>query len=174
MSRIDRIWAGWRSTYMEAVTEDDAASLRPDHTGASLFERIYTSGEPDEVTHILWHGDRCFAILNAYPYGSGHLMVLPKRAVPNLEDLDDDTFSELFAGVRTAVRAIKVAYRPDGVNVGANLGRGAGAGVPDHLHIHCLPRWSADSNFMTSIAETRVLPEPLDVTWRKLREAWEA
>lgn len=173
MTSLDRIWAGWRTAYMEAVTEDDNATLGPDHTGASLFERIYNAGEPDEATHILWHGSTCFAILNAYPYGSGHLMVLPKRAVANLEDLDDETYAELFIGVRSAVRAIKKAYRPDGVNVGANLGRGAGAGVPDHLHIHCLPRWTADSNFMTAIAETRVLPEPLDVTWHKLREAWD-
>lgn len=171
---LDHIWAGWRSTYMEEVTHDGSRSLGPDAEGRSLFERIYLAAEPDEVSHILWHGERCFAILNAYPYGSGHLMVLPKRAVAALEDLDGDEYTELFDGVRQAVIAIKRAYEPDGVNVGVNLGRGAGAGVPDHLHVHCLPRWVADSNFMTAIAETRVLPEPLDATWRKLRDAWPA
>ena len=159
---------------MEEVTHDGSRSLGPDAEGRSLFERIYLAAEPDEVSHILWHGERCFAILNAYPYGSGHLMVLPKRAVAALEDLDGDEYTELFDGVRQAVIAIKRAYEPDGVNVGVNLGRGAGAGVPDHLHVHCLPRWVADSNFMTAIAETRVLPEPLDATWRKLRDAWPA
>ena len=169
---IDRIWAGWRTTYMESVTDGDDVALGPDADGRSLFERIYQSGEPDEVTHIVWHGERCFAILNAYPYGSGHLMVLPKRKVPALEELTSAEHAELWDGVRMAVVAIKAAYHPDGVNVGANLGRGAGAGVPDHLHVHVLPRWVADSNFMTAVAETRVLPEPLDITWEKLRRAW--
>ncbi len=128
----------------------------------------------DDESHILWRSARCFAVLNAYPYGSGHLMVLPNRAVGDLDGLDEDESSELWAGVQQAVRAIRAAYRPDGVNVGMNLGAGAGAGVPDHLHVHCLPRWSADTNFMTAIAEARVLPEPLDVTWQKLIQAWPA
>ncbi len=169
---IDRIWAGWRSRYIASMNDTDGRDLEPDDSGRSLFERIYASGEPDGVTHILWHGKWCFAILNAYPYGSGHLMVLPKRPVAALEDLTEDTYTELWQGVRAAVIAIKTAYAPDGVNVGVNLGRGAGAGVPDHLHVHVLPRWIADSNFMTAVAETRVLPEPLDVTWEKLRDAW--
>ena len=150
---------------------DDPALLRPDGD-RSLFERILASGLPDEQTHILWRGERCFAILNAYPYGSGHLMVLPNRAVPDLDDLDREESSELWSAVQDAVRAIRSAYRPDGVNVGMNLGAGAGAGVPDHIHVHCLPRWSADTNFMTAIAESRVLPEPLAVSWAKLTEAW--
>lgn len=169
---LDHLWAGWRTTYMEAVTDDGNVALGPTEDGRSLFERIYQADEPDDVSHILWRSTTCFAILNAYPYGSGHLMVLPQQAVPNLEELTDQQQQELWEGVRQAVVAIKAAYRPDGVNVGANLGRGAGAGVPDHLHVHCLPRWIADSNFMTAIAETRVLPEPLDVTWEKLRSAW--
>ncbi|MBS1849199.1 MAG: HIT domain-containing protein [Actinobacteria bacterium] len=169
---MDRIWAGWRTGYISSVNESDGRGLAPDADGRSLFERIYDSGEPDRSTHIIWHGDRCFAILNAYPYGSGHLMVLPKRAVADLEGLDGDEYRELFDGVRAAVVAVKAAYAPDGVNVGVNLGRGAGAGVPDHVHVHVLPRWVADSNFMTAVAETRVLPEPLDVTWERLRAAW--
>lgn len=169
---IERIWAGWRTTYMSTVTDGGGRALAPDAEGRSLFQRIYESGEPDEVTHILWRSEHSFAILNAYPYSSGHLMVLPIRAVPDLEGLEPDEHRDLWAGVRDAVVAVKTAYRPDGVNVGANLGRGAGAGVPDHLHVHVLPRWVADSNFMTSIAETRVLPEPLDLTWEKLRDAW--
>lgn len=169
---MDRIWAGWRSRYLTSVNESGGAEVAPDAEGRSLFQRIHDSGEADEDTYILWRGDHCFAILNAYPYGSGHLMVLPKRAVPELEDLNPDEYRELWDGVRDAVIAIKAAYRPDGVNVGINLGSGAGAGVPDHLHVHCLPRWVADSNFMTAVAETRVLPEPLDVTWQKLRAVW--
>jgi len=168
---LDRLWAGWRTTYLNAVTTDDT-SLRPDAEGRSLFERLFAAEEPDERTHIVWRGDTCYAILNAYPYGSGHVLVLPQRAVPELEQLTPAEHTELWGAVTAAVTAIRTAYAPDGVNVGLNLGRGAGAGVPDHLHVHCLPRWTADSNFMTAIAETRVLPEPLDVTWRKLRDAW--
>jgi len=166
---LDRLWAGWRTSYIDQASNDPSV-LRPDQSGRSLFERILEL--PDEEGFVLWRGERCAALLNAYPYGTGHLMVLPKRAVGQLEELDGGEATELWAGVTAAVRAIKAAYRPDGVNVGANLGEAAGAGVPDHLHVHVLPRWSADSNFMTSIAETRVLPEPLDATWRKLREAW--
>ncbi len=117
-------------------------------------------------------GERCFALLNLYPYSSGHILVLPNHAVVNLEDLDEDSAAELWRGVRLAVGAVKAAYRPDGINVGANLGRAAGAGVPDHLHIHVVPRWAGDTNFTTTIAETRIVPEPLDVTWRKVTGAW--
>jgi len=166
------LWAGWRSGYISDIGTDSSPPRTGD--GHTLFERILHSGLSDAETHILWRGERCFAVLNAYPYGSGHLMVLPQRAVADLADMDDDESAELWSGVRFAVRAIRSAYEPDGVNVGLNLGAGAGAGVPDHLHVHCLPRWSADTNFMTAIAETRVLPEPLDVTWRKLRDAWPA
>jgi ATP adenylyltransferase len=168
---LDRLWAGWRNPYVES----DGAAARTDRApGTSLFEGIEQSGLPDDETYILARGARCFAILNAYPYISGHLMVLPRRAVPHLEQLDPDEYAELWATVRTAVVALKAAYRPDGVNVGINLGEAAGAGVPDHLHVHVLPRWSADTNFTTAIAETRILPEPLSATWRKLRDAWPA
>jgi ATP adenylyltransferase len=168
---LARLWAGWRTAYIERIGSD-AAEVRPDANGSSLFERIWASDLPDEERHILWRGERCFAVLNAYPYGSGHLMVLPQRAVADLADLRAEESTELWAGVQAAVAAIRTAYDPDGVNVGINLGVGAGAGVPDHLHVHCLPRWSGDTNFMTAVAETRVLPEPLAVSWQKLHEAW--
>lgn len=168
---LARLWAGWRTTYVERIA-DDAAEVRPDGDGRSLFERIFASDMPDEQSHILWRGSYCFAVLNAYPYGSGHLMVLPQRAVADLDDLTDAESDELWWGVRAAVAAIKAAYRPDGANVGINLGAAGGAGIPDHLHVHCLPRWSGDTNFMSTITETRVLPEPLAVSWQKLRAVW--
>jgi ATP adenylyltransferase len=168
---LARLWAGWRTTYIERITTD-AAEVRPDGAGRSLFERILHSGLPDQESLVLWRGPTCFAVLNAYPYGSGHLLVLPQRAVADLGDLTPDEGTELWATVHRAVAAIRSAYSPDGVNVGVNLGAGAGAGVPDHLHVHCLPRWSGDTNFLTTVAETRVLPEPLAVTWEKLRAAW--
>ena len=165
-SGLERLWAGWRSEYVEGGVDVD-----PDVEG-SLFQRIVESGLPDEETCVLTRGQSTFALLNAFPYTSGHLMVLPYRAVPNLEDLTDDEHGELWATVRDAVVAVKAAYRPEGVNVGLNLGLAAGAGVPDHLHVHVLPRWAGDTNFVTSVAELRVLPEALGRSWERLREVW--
>jgi ATP adenylyltransferase len=166
---LNRLWAGWRIPYLQAGDEARTDALRP---GRSLFEGIEQSGLSDGETYVLWRGIHCFALLNAFPYTSGHLLVLPKRAVSELELLTPEEHVELFAGVRDAVVAVKGAYACAGVNVGANLGAAAGAGVPDHLHVHVLPRWHGDTNFMTSIAEARVLPEPLSDTWRKLRASW--
>jgi diadenosine tetraphosphate (Ap4A) HIT family hydrolase len=164
---LQRLWAGWRSSY---VSGHDVRPI-PDGEG-TIFERILSSGLPDEETYVLARGHSCAAMLNVYPYGTGHLMVMPQRAVPDLLDLSEEAHAELWAMVRAAVGAIHRAYSPDGVNVGANLGRAAGASIPDHLHVHCLPRWTADSTFLATIAETRMLPEPLDLTWEKLRSSW--
>lgn len=164
---IERWWAGWRHEYIDSTLGDG-----PPPGEGSLFERILGSGLPDEEAYVVRRGPLVSALLNAYPYNSGHLLVLPNRAVPRLADLIEDEERDLWRTVRDGVAAIEVAYSPEGVNVGLNLGRAAGAGVPDHLHVHCLPRWAGDTNFMTSVAETRVLPEPLDVTWRRLRDAW--
>ncbi|MEZ5261412.1 MAG: HIT domain-containing protein [Acidimicrobiia bacterium] len=170
---LERLWAGWRSAYLDTIDDGAPASgAPPADDGRSLFEAILASGRPDDETLIVWRGETCFALLNLYPYTSGHVLVLPNRAVEHLEDLDDETADELWRTVRRAVVAVKAAYHPEGVNVGANLGRAAGAGIPDHLHVHVLPRWSGDTNFTTTIAETRVVPEPLDVTWRKITQAW--
>lgn len=167
--RLDHLWAGWRLSYITAVTQSDDTSLDPDENG-SLFERVLALGDDEGM--IVRRGERCSVLLNAYPYTSGHLLVVPNRAVAELEELDGDELEELMTLSRDAVVALKGAYRCDGVNVGLNLGRAAGAGVPDHLHAHVLPRWDADSNFMTAVAMARVLPEPLDATLEKVRSAW--
>lgn len=166
MGELDHLWAGWRRAYIETVT----ARAAPPPGDGSLFERILTLD--DEEGHIVHRGARCSTLLNAYPYTSGHVLVLPNRAAPELEQLDDDTHDELWREVRSAVVAVRQAYDCEGVNVGMNLGLAGGAGVPEHLHVHVLPRWLGDTNFMTAVAETRVLPEPLDATWAKVRDAW--
>ena len=168
MTGLEHLWSGWRSQYIESVS----AGPRPD----CVFCAILSSGLPDTDTHILWRhpGGGVIAILNAYPYASGHLMVMPVRHVADLEGLDDDESAALWDGLRLGVRALKAAYGPDGINVGANLGHAAGAGVPTHLHLHAVPRWVGDTNFMTALADARVLPEPLSRTDERLRGAWGA
>ena len=173
MGDIDHLWAGWRSSYIESVTggTDDPGRVRPPPAGpGSLFERILQLD--DETAFVVHRGERCSALLNAYPYTNGHLLVLPNRAVPDLAELTPDEHAELWAIVRDGVTAVRAAYRCDGVNVGMNLGSAAGAGVPDHLHAHVLPRWAGDTNFMTAVANVRVLPETLASSWTKLRAAW--
>jgi len=138
----------------------------------TLFEAIEASGLPDEETFVVHRGPKCWALLNAYPYTPGHLLVMPRRAVASLAELTEDEHAALWLTVRDAVAAVEAAYSPGGVNVGLNQGAAAGAGVPGHLHVHVLPRWSGDTNFMTTTADTRVLPEALGETWRRLVEAW--
>ena len=166
MSHLDRIWNGWRNEYVV-----DAGS-RPAAGEGSIFTQILQSGLSDDETNIVHRGPLTFVLLNAFPYTPGHLMVLPYREVGNLEDLTSAEHSELWSMVTHAVRAVKKAYAPGGVNVGINLGRPAGGSVSDHLHVHVVPRWSGDSNFMTAIAEARTLPEALSQTATKLRAAW--
>jgi ATP adenylyltransferase len=166
---VDHLWAGWRIPYIES---DDQGGRVEIPEGMTLFEAIHAADVPDEESFILWRGETCFAVLNAFPYTSGHLMVLPNRGVAGLADLTAEESTELWASVQKAVAAVEAAYAPQGVNVGMNLGHGAGAGVPDHLHVHVLPRWHGDTNFMTSVANVRVMPEALVDSWRRLRAAW--
>ena len=154
---LERLWAGWRSEYVASGGEEDGCVLC----------RVL---EAD--SNVVWRGELCAAVLNAFPYTSGHLMVVPARHLGELEDMSPDEELELWRAVTTAVAALKAAYEPDGVNLGANLGRAAGAGVPGHFHVHVLPRWSGDTNFMTAVAETRVLPEALDSSYEKLKASW--
>ncbi|HTV11101.1 MAG TPA: HIT domain-containing protein [Acidimicrobiales bacterium] len=182
MAALDHLWAGWRSDFVSSSTEAGSERLGEGQGPAGegplgkgcVFCRILASGLPDEQTQIVWRhrSGRAFAILNAYPYTSGHLMAMPVRHVAEVEDLDTDESADLWDAVRCAVRALKAAYQPEGVNIGANLGRAAGAGVPGHFHMHIVPRWVGDTNFMTSVANARILPEPLEESAKKLRAAW--
>jgi ATP adenylyltransferase len=163
---LDRMWAGWRSTYI-----DEVANVEPSTVECVLCA---LAAGPDGDGQVLARDELTFAVLNLYPYTSGHLMVAPLRHVSDLEALTADEASELMDLTRRATVATKGAYEPDGVNVGMNLGRAAGAGMPGHLHVHVLPRWVGDTNFMTSVAETRVLPESLPRTFERLTASWPA
>ncbi len=171
MTAFERIWNGWRSSYVSSVGTDNPQGLVPAGEG-SVFTRILNSGLSDDEVYIVHRGETCFAILNAYPYGTGHLLVLPYREIGDLEALNADESAEIWSVVTAAVQAVKAAYQPDGVNVGINLGRPAGGSVTEHLHIHVVPRWTGDANFMTTVANTRTLPEPLADSAAKIRSAW--
>jgi ATP adenylyltransferase len=170
VSGLERLWAGWRSQYIERASSTDGNV----DAGSCVFCAILAGDVPEQATRVVWRhpGGQAAALLNAFPYTSGHLLVMPTRHVADMEDLDDAESAALWSGAQSAVRALKAAYRPDGLNLGANLGRSAGAGIPGHFHLHVMPRWNGDTNFMTSVAETRVLPEDLNTTAEKVRAAW--
>jgi ATP adenylyltransferase len=170
---LERLWAGWRSAYVGSVGSTQALADQANAVGC-VFCAILAGDDPPEQTYLVWRDERCAAILNLFPYTTGHVMVLPVRHVAELEDVRGDEAVALWDALARAVRALKAVYEPDGLNVGINLGRSAGAGIPGHFHVHCLPRWQGDTNFMTSVAEARVLPESLPDTYAKLKAAWPA
>ncbi|MBW4029172.1 MAG: HIT domain-containing protein [Acidobacteria bacterium] len=160
---LDRFAASWREAY---VSGPDAASHASD-VGTCVFCEL-SQLAPSSDSGVVWRDEFSFVTLNAFPYGSGHLLVLPRRHVGSLLELNDDEYRSFFWTLRRTVAALEIAYRADGMNVGMNLGQAAGAGIPKHLHGHALPRWNGDTNFMSTIAETRVLPESLVATWEKV------
>jgi ATP adenylyltransferase len=161
---VDRLWSPWRMAYLEAVHADDDVCFlcRAAEAGRADEERLY----------LLATGERAFVLLNAFPYNPGHLMIAVRRHVGEVEILDPGELAEVSALLQRSIRALKDVSDPDGFNVGLNLGRVAGAGVPGHLHWHVIPRWNGDTNFVTVVGETRVLPELLADTYAKLRPAF--
>ncbi len=158
----DRIWAPWRLDYIKGDKTDDCILC-------SL-----PAGGDDRSNLIVHRGDRCFVILNAYPYTNGHVMVAPFEHTARLDELDSAAAAEMMHLAQRSVRALERAYGPEGYNVGANLGAVAGAGVEDHVHLHVVPRWKGDTNFMPVLADVRVLPQRLEDSWTDLRAAFEA
>jgi ATP adenylyltransferase len=175
---LEHLWAGWRREYVTSASASEPAvaggvdSHRLDDPAQCVFCRIAASGPPSVDNGVLWIGAACYAVLNAYPYASGHLMILPQRHVGTLADLTDEEATEMWWALRQGVAALEAALGPDGMNVGANLGRAAGAGIPRHIHLHAVPRWLGDTNFMTAVAGTRVLPETLAASWQRIHRVW--
>jgi ATP adenylyltransferase len=160
---MDYLWTPWRYNYVTAA---------PPEPGVCVFCRAATAADRDAfVVHRALHN---FVILNRFPYTSGHVMVVPFAHVASIEDLPDDALAEMMRLARDSVRHLRIVYRPDGWNVGMNLGRSAGAGIAAHAHMHVLPRWSGDTSFVTTTGETRVVPEALETTWEKLSAAFRA
>ena len=154
---MKQIWAPWRMEYIRMEKPE----------GCFLCDKPKESD--DIANYILYRGDKNFVIMNTYPYNSGHLMIAPYRHVASLEKLTDEELGEHFQIVSRSVKVLKQVFKPDGFNIGINMGRVAGAGIDDHVHIHIVPRWLGDTNFMPVITDTRVINEALSETYKKLQ-----
>jgi len=158
------LWTPWRSTYMKEKKDSDrcifcAAAAAP------------ISEDPNNL--VTYRGRHCFVILNRFPYTSGHLMIAPYQHAARLGEMPGETTHEMADLAREAESLLQIAYNPDGLNIGLNLGEAAGAGIEQHVHMHVLPRWKGDANFMTSIGNTRIIPETLEQTYSKIKEGFE-
>jgi ATP adenylyltransferase len=161
---MDYLWTPWRYQYVTNLGR----------TVECIFCAVAVDSSQDRTHLVVSRGARNLIMLNRYPYTSGHLLVVPYEHVATLEDLPDETLVELIRFARLAEKHLRALYRPEGLNLGLNIGRSAGAGVAGHIHLHALPRWTGDTNFMTSLGETRVLPEALETTWERLHAAFGA
>jgi ATP adenylyltransferase len=186
---MDRLWTPWRYEYITGATREERKgvpselSAWPGDDQGCVFCNLIQSVEwgireangagefAERAGKIIVRLETCFVCLNAFPYSSGHLLLIPYRHTDSLAKLPSEEAAELMRTAQKMETALRVVYHPDGLNLGLNLGEAAGAGVANHLHIHMLPRWFGDTNFMTVTGETRILPESLDTTWQRVRDA---
>jgi ATP adenylyltransferase len=157
---MDRLWTPWRYSYIQGASP---------RKGCIFCEK--PAAHQDEENLIVFRGERNFVILNAFPYTNGHVMIAPYQHVATLEAADGATLAEMMRLTQTVETRLRALYRPDGINLGMNLGECAGAGVAGHIHMHVLPRWCGDANFMSVVGETRVLPEDLRTTYQRMLKA---
>ena len=155
---MDLLWTPWRYAFVSTAHQNPGC----------VFCELQR--ETDEQAGIVHRGQHCFIVVNAFPYTSGHVMVVPYEHIDQLHKLSAPAAQEMMALSQRTESILRDLYHPDGLNLGMNIGKAAGAGIAGHIHMHVLPRWVADANFMTVIGETRVLPETPDVTWKRLRE----
>lgn len=160
----DHLWTPWRMPYLRGESGGEPAE-------GCLFCHMAQAAE-DDAHHLLYRGARAFVTLNLYPYNNGHLMVLPYQHTGALVDLPGETLTEMMTLAQRAQQVLAAAYGPEGYNIGINQGAAAGAGIAEHLHLHIVPRWGGDTNFMTVVGETRVIPEWIDETYARLKTIW--
>ena len=203
-AQMDRLWTPWRYAYItgkESAGPEEGGKARPPHKGVPAVLSAWldqhpgglgcvfcnmlaaiefgvgngmSQAEADRSAYILFRGEHNFLVLNAFPYNSGHLMIVPYEHQPSLAALPEVAALEIMVLARRVETALRAVYTPDGLNLGLNLGEAAGAGVAHHLHLHAVPRWSGDTNFMSVLGETRILPEMLDDTWNRVNTALQA
>jgi ATP adenylyltransferase len=159
---MDYIWTPWRYAYV-------TTAAKTEYSAQCIFCDLVKL--PDKDANIVYRGEQCFIILNNFPYTSGHVMVVPFAHLAELQKLPEAAAQEMMALSQKMEGVLRQLYSPDGINLGMNIGRAAGAGVAGHIHMHVLPRWVGDSSFLTTTGETRVLPEALEVTWKRIRGA---
>ena len=159
---MDRLWAPWRLGYIVNNSKN--------HETCFLCESLKKND--DQKSYVLYRGRHSFVIMNLYPYNNGHLLVVPNAHVSDMNALSVDALTDLMKCTQASLNALKQDMNPEGFNVGINIGKVAGAGLPEHMHIQVVPRWTGDTNFMSVLAETRVLPEELDQTYRRIQAAW--
>lgn len=159
---MEHLWTPWRMAYL--CGED------PPPEGCLFCTKPQAE---DAEVHIVHRGQLCYVVLNRFPYNNGHLMVIPYVHKPSPQDLDLATLTDMMALVQLCLRVVQEAYHPQGFNLGMNVGKVAGAGIADHVHLHIVPRWEGDTNYMTTVAETRTIPEWLDQTYARLRPLFE-
>jgi ATP adenylyltransferase len=190
---MDRLWTPWRYSYITRADSKGRAGV-PEALNAwppteaednhcvfcnmiAAVDYAVAHGMTEETAeraaYIVYRGQHCFICLNAFPYTTGHVMIVPYQHVGSLAAVSPDAAAEMMVLAQRTEAALREVYNPSGLNMGLNIGEAAGAGIADHIHLHALPRWVGDTNFMTVTAETRILPEPLDVTWEKLRVPFE-
>jgi len=158
---MDYLWTPWRYQYVTKTGE----------AGECVFCAAGQSAD-DRAWLVVHRGTHNFVIINRFPYTSGHIMVVPYLHAASLETVPDEALVEMIRLARESERKLRAIYRPEGLNLGINIGKSAGAGIAGHLHLHVLPRWNGDTNFMTVVSETRILPEDLEATWERLRAEW--
>ena len=158
---MENLWAPWRMAYIAPKTQ------QPD---ICIF-CAYPADNRDAEHHILYRGEHCFMMLNIYPYNNGHLMIAPYQHEGTIENLSPETLTELMTQAQLVLRALRLAMNPDGFNMGINQGKVAGAGFAEHVHLHVVPRWNGDTNFMPVLADVKVIPEHLDSVYEKLKQA---
>lgn len=161
---MDQLWSPWRSLHIERMTSREAREEGEKSVFLQLAEQ-----DRDEESLILWRGEGVFVIMNRYPYNNGHLLIVPFRQIASYEELTSLEQAEIAAAIGRCIGWLRRGLGPDGFNVGMNLGSAGGAGIPEHLHVHVVPRWSGDTNFMSSVADLKVIPEALEQTYRKLK-----
>jgi len=161
---VERLWSPWRHAYIAAAGAEMAEGA-----GCILCE-VQKNPDDDEKNFLLYRASHNFVILNLYPYISGHLMIAPYAHLGEFDSAPKDATDEMMDLAKRCQTALREVYHPQGLNIGMNLGRAGGAGIPDHIHLHIMPRWTGDTNFISTVGETRVLSEDLPTTYRKLRE----
>ena len=189
---MDRLWTPWRYDYITRAKESScpgvpAALHAWTESGAEPSDCVFCNmvaavdyaiaqGMPvedaEQAAHIVFRGTDCFICLNAFPYSTGHVLIVPYRHTDSLASLDTAEAQEMMSLTQRTETVLRNVYKPAGMNFGLNLGEAGGAGIASHIHMHALPRWVGDTNFMTVTADTRVLPETLDITWDRIRRGW--